>query len=295
MDKNQLQNFISLAHTLNFSLAAKQQFISQPALTKQISRLEAELGTKLFARSRHGVSLTISGTEFYRYATEILDAMNRAQQRISDIERGRIGFLKISTVPNCEALVARCVAAFNERYGDIQVSIHSNTGTQQIMAINKREFDVYFSYESLLTSVRMLETTSLDTDEYVVYLNRSALPKVQESGLTALNGMTHLMESHTAGPFLNSEIQELMAKLKLQSEVNGSFSSTSTILLAIQAGLGYAILPSRMNLGVLPEDITVVPILGLDTVIQNAIGWYSDTSNSSALNFVELVRELMDV
>lgn len=295
MDKNQLQNFISLAHTLNFSHAAKQQFISQPALTKQISRLEAELGAKLFHRSRHGVSLTISGTEFYRYATEILDAMNRAQQRISDIERGRIGFLKISTVPNSESLVARCVAEFNRRYGDIQVSIHSNTGTQQIMAINKREFDVFFSYESLLTSVRTLETTSLDTDEYVIYLNRSALPRVQESGLAALNSMTHLMESHTAGPFLTAEIKDLMGKLKLESEVNGSFSSTSTILLAIQAGLGYAILPSRMNLGVLPEDITVVPILGADTRIQNAIGWYCDTSNSSALNFVELVREIMNV
>ena len=97
MDKNQLTYFVSLTQALNFSRVAKQYFISQPALTNQIAKLEAELGVQLFNRSKHGVSLTFAGAEFRQYAVNILNQMMEAESRMNDVSKGAVGFLNISS------------------------------------------------------------------------------------------------------------------------------------------------------------------------------------------------------
>ena len=91
MNTSQLKNFISVAQTLNYSETAKSAYISQPALTKQINKLESELGVKLFDRSKHGVSLTYAGEEFYKYAVDILDSIRQAENRMYSISAG-LGF-----------------------------------------------------------------------------------------------------------------------------------------------------------------------------------------------------------
>ena len=95
MNTSQLKNFISVAQTLNYSETAKSAYISQPALTKQINKLESELGVKLFDRSKHGVSLTYAGEEFYKYAVDILDGIRQAENRMDSISAGQTGFLKV--------------------------------------------------------------------------------------------------------------------------------------------------------------------------------------------------------
>lgn len=292
MDKNQLRNFVLLAHALNFSTVAKQQFISQPALTNQISKLEAELGVRLFHRSKHGVSLTYAGSEFYRYASEILDGIDRAERRMDDIAKGRTGFLKISAVTSNEYQVTRHVAEFSRRYGDIEISLDSGTGTQQIMAINKKAFDVYFSFSSLLDASGTLETLLLESDRYAVYINSRDADRLDGLEFSRLSGLTHLVESRAEGPFLLSQIQSLMLKLGLSLDSTVYYPSTAAILMGVQAGLGYAILPSKMNLGAMPEDIRVIPIPGDEAVIQNAVGWHRDGKNIAAQKFIQLVREM---
>ena len=63
MNIERLEYFSTLAAYLNYSKAAKQLYISQPSLSKQISQLEKELGVPLFNRSRHMVALTPEGQE----------------------------------------------------------------------------------------------------------------------------------------------------------------------------------------------------------------------------------------
>lgn len=292
MDKNQLKNFVALAHALNFSSVAKQQFISQPALTNQISKLEAELGVQLFHRTKHGVSLTYAGSEFYAYANDILDDISRAERRMHDISNGRTGLLKISAVTSMESQITKYLAAFNERYGNIQISIDSGTGTQQIMAINKKAFDIYFSFSSLLDSSGTLEMLPLEPDRYAVYISTKYMDRIEYDDFSWLDGLTLFAESRADGPFLISQTLALMAKMKLSTENVIWYPSMATILMAVQAGLGYAILPSKMNLGAIPENVIVIPIAGEDAVIRNAMGWHQDTKNVAAAKFIEMVKEL---
>ena len=62
MTTKTLEYFLVVVKHLNISKAAKELFISQPALSKQISQLEAELGVSLFDRTKHSLKLTYGGS-----------------------------------------------------------------------------------------------------------------------------------------------------------------------------------------------------------------------------------------
>lgn len=69
----QIQYFITAAECLNFTEAAQKLYVSQPAMSKWISRLEASIGLKLFIRNKYGVSLTDGGQILYHQWNDLLD------------------------------------------------------------------------------------------------------------------------------------------------------------------------------------------------------------------------------
>ncbi|MBO5199434.1 MAG: LysR family transcriptional regulator [Lachnospiraceae bacterium] len=88
MNIDSLQCFILVAENLSFARAAEAMYKSQPAVTKQINSLEAELGTALFIRSTRHVELTPAGMSFYKDAKDIV--LN-SQMAIDRAKRQSIG------------------------------------------------------------------------------------------------------------------------------------------------------------------------------------------------------------
>ena len=93
MDLSQLKYFLTAAGEENFSNAAKKLYISQPALSRAISRLEEELGVQLFERSSNRVVLNDSGRSFLKYLDKASLELNngvQAVRRRADVETGYI-------------------------------------------------------------------------------------------------------------------------------------------------------------------------------------------------------------
>ena len=81
MNSKQIDYCIELAHTLNFTRAAENQFVSQPTFSYQIKLLEDEIGFAIFERSGKGASLTPAGEQFVLTLTSIRDQMKRAVEQ----------------------------------------------------------------------------------------------------------------------------------------------------------------------------------------------------------------------
>jgi DNA-binding transcriptional LysR family regulator len=94
MTIDNLKCFILVAENLSFARAAESLYISQPAVTKQINSLEAELETTLFIRSTRHVELTPAGMSFYKDAKEIVTKTQLAVQRLQS-QNTEIGTLRI--------------------------------------------------------------------------------------------------------------------------------------------------------------------------------------------------------
>src|ERR1700743_2573153 len=94
MDVQQVKNFLILCDTLNFRKAAEQINIVQPALSRQIQLLEAEIGAELFNRSKRTVTLTEAGIFFRKEAERILQDLNKTIARAAQIHKGEAGEIK---------------------------------------------------------------------------------------------------------------------------------------------------------------------------------------------------------
>ncbi len=124
MNLYRLRIFLAVARRLSYSRAAEDLFISQPAVSRHMASLEEELGVQLLGQSGNRVFLTETGRVVYGYAQRLFDVedeLTRALAEMANLERGRLR-LGASSTPGVY-LLPPAVAAFQERYPDIEVSL----------------------------------------------------------------------------------------------------------------------------------------------------------------------------
>jgi LysR family hydrogen peroxide-inducible transcriptional activator len=125
----QLSYFVAIARTRNFTRAAEQCFVAQPALSQQIRRLEDELGLPVFERRRRGVSLTVAGTAFLAYAEQALQLVAEGRQRVSDLHDVRKGAVAVMCLPTVATYwLPQVIVRFRERHPDVEIRIHEQPG-----------------------------------------------------------------------------------------------------------------------------------------------------------------------
>lgn len=97
LNLNQLRTFYQVAKSLNFSIAAENLFVSQPAVTKQIKSFEAFCNLKLFRKKRAKVYLTDEGKKIFVYASRIFELERQLEETISGLQNLKRGSLRIGT------------------------------------------------------------------------------------------------------------------------------------------------------------------------------------------------------
>jgi len=95
MDLKHIRYFITIAEERSFSKAAQKLYISQPALSICIQRLEKELNAKLFTRTKNTVSLTMIGNLFFEEGVRLLQMSQGMLERINDTINFERGFIKV--------------------------------------------------------------------------------------------------------------------------------------------------------------------------------------------------------
>src|SRR5712671_1250828 len=123
MEIRDVRAFVVLAEHLHFGRAARLLHLSQPALTKQIQRLEAELGSALFERGRHGARLTSYGRQWLGEARSVVEKFEQLKERGRLAARGEIGRLLIGFGFHTFELVPWIVAKMRRTAPGIEVGL----------------------------------------------------------------------------------------------------------------------------------------------------------------------------
>jgi DNA-binding transcriptional LysR family regulator len=92
-----MRTFLRVIDTGSFSMAARQLRVGQPAVSKSVAQLEAELGIRLLARSTRGLSATDAGLRFYERARRAVEEADEAEIAARDANAGLTGRLRVST------------------------------------------------------------------------------------------------------------------------------------------------------------------------------------------------------
>ena len=102
MNIKQLEYFVDLSQTFNFTKTAQNFYISQTAITKQIQCLEKDLGIPLFKRSKKSVKLTSEGRIYLPYAKKILKDIALSYQIIKEYQKGNQGSISIGFIKSLD-------------------------------------------------------------------------------------------------------------------------------------------------------------------------------------------------
>jgi LysR family transcriptional regulator, hydrogen peroxide-inducible genes activator len=124
MELHQLRYFCAVARARNFTRAAANEHVSQPSLSQQVLKLEAELGARLFDRLGRKVRLTSFGETFLPRAEAILQQMGEAKQEIEEMAGVAKGRVVVGVIPTIAPyFLPERLASFSRRFPTIQVSV----------------------------------------------------------------------------------------------------------------------------------------------------------------------------
>lgn len=140
---NLYQIFYEVAGCRNFSVAARKMYISQPAVSKAISRLEESLGVILFHRSSRGVTLTHDGEILYNHVDQALTALQSGENLIKTSTSQKISHLSIGVSTTlCKYVLLPLLNTFIAENPNIKITISCQSTFDTISSLQANSIDI---------------------------------------------------------------------------------------------------------------------------------------------------------
>lgn len=145
MDQNlsQYRIFYAVAKAGNISRAAKELYISQPAISKSISKLEDSLNTVLFTRNSRGVQLTDEGQVLFEHTRDAFEELAKGEQELKRIREFNMGHIRIGVSNTlCRFIMVKYLKGFIEQYPHIKITIESQPTSQTLSMLEQQRIDI---------------------------------------------------------------------------------------------------------------------------------------------------------
>lgn len=248
MDMNiaQLTTFVAVVETGSLTAAARRTGVTQPGVTRQIQRLEMELGVALLERLPTGVRATPEGERLLAYAQEALTGYGELLAAVQDPGAPLEGRLRIiaSTTPG-EYLVPEFATGFSQRHPAVTSEVFVADTTAVIDEMLERRWDIGFTGRP--TDHRRLACTPVATDEVILAVPAShPFARKKRVSLKDLAGERIIERGIGSGTWLT--VQDELDRLGLEIPAHDAsmvLGSTHAIVSAVDAGLGVGFVTVR--------------------------------------------------
>ena len=140
---NQLRIFYTVANEGNISAAAKKLFVSQPAISMALGKLEESLDVTLLKRSARGVSLTYEGKILYEQLETAFNAIDAGEQKIKNIKNLGLGRIKIGASSSlCKFILIPFLKKYIEENPHIKIVIECQSSAKSLELLENGRLDV---------------------------------------------------------------------------------------------------------------------------------------------------------
>ena len=245
MDISNLQTFIAVAESGSFSLASEQLFLTQPAISKRIAALEAELGTSLFDRIGRRVSLTEAGQALLPRARSILLEVEDSRRAISNLSGQIGGKLSIGTSHHIGLhRLPPVLREFSGRYPEVELDIHFMDSEEACQAVEHGDLELGVVTLPLASSTQ-LKTKAIWPDPLSIVIGiHHPLSHQRQVSFSELCEHTAILPA--TGTYTREVLERALKKEKGQLKVGLSTNYLETIKMMVCVGLGWSVLPDSM-------------------------------------------------
>lgn len=232
--------FESVARNESISKASEELFISQPAVSQSIKKLEETIGGELFNRTKFGVRLTSEGKTFYEHIKKGLDYIENAERIFSSLKNLEVGTIKIgATATLTKHILMPHLDKFHKLYPSINIEIVNHLSSTLVTMLKNGFLDL------LILNLPMQDTTDLEIYPFTTvqdvfcsnkeYLNTNKNYTLQE--LKKYNLITQKRPSNTR-TFFDNFLKE--NNIKLIPSIEAVSFNVVTDLTKIGFGYSYS-------------------------------------------------------
>ena len=153
MDLRHLRYFQAVAEELNFSRAARKLRVAQPALSRAVMEIEAELGASVFERTKHYVRLTPAGEVLLHETGVLLERWEDSLRRVKRTAAGEEGELRLGYIgPPTQSFLGRVLAEYRKRYPLVSIHLEERTPERVWEMVAKGRLSVAMTRPVLCTN-----------------------------------------------------------------------------------------------------------------------------------------------
>jgi DNA-binding transcriptional LysR family regulator len=172
----QLEYFVAVARERHFARAAESCYVSQPALSASIAKLERELNVTLINRGHNFEGLTPEGERLVVWAKRILAEQEAFKAEVAAVQSGITGTLRLGTEPTASTTLALPVAAFCAAHPLAKVHVQSRSSTTDLRR-QLREFELDAAIAHFAPDDReFLQVVPMYEERYIVLASSDQLP-----------------------------------------------------------------------------------------------------------------------
>lgn len=241
-----LNTFYQVARVGNISKAANILYVSQPAITKSIKKLENLLGIKLFIRNVKGVSLTYEGMFLFNYIQPHIDGLINSTNKLSSLKNLDEGCINIGAGTSLTRLVLlHNVVKFNASYPNIKIKIIHSVTSNLIRDLRYGNLDfILINLPYDIPKDLIMEPCMKIQDCFVASSDKFDKSLVSKISFKELNNYPLILQQEKSNT--RTFLENILAKQKIKLTPNLELSSISLIKDFVKAGLGIGFLPKEL-------------------------------------------------
>lgn len=285
--------FNTVAATGNLSKAAKELTISQPAISKAVSRLEQSLCVKLFERNSRGVKLTEEGELLYEYTCSAFESLRLGEESIRRFHALGVGRIRLGVSDSlCNHLLLPYLQGFIREFPQIHIGVECLSAAEALSFLEDGRLDIALTERPARTKEFDFTPLCTLTDCFVAspeYLNnlKKRDPNVSLSS-AALLSCSNLMlpDSDTLS---YRDVQDYLASHHLLTSPVPSVAGMDRLIDFARVGLGVACVIREF----VEEDLqngTLVEVLSLGRNASHSVGFICKKGAQSS----ERIRRFLD-
>ena len=285
-----MQAFYAVVEEGNISHAAIRLDIAQPALSRQMKRLEGSLGVQLFERGSRRIRLTEAGRLLYTRVERILGLTDAMERDLAAIGHGVAGAIRLGTITSSGALILpRLMKEFHRRYPLVTFQIWESEGTRVLEMLDRRAIEIGVTRSQVEDSVYESLVLANEPLVFVMDRERAVGEAEDEVRLSELKDCPILVPLRWKATFEGHCRQAGFTP-------HFSMESDSVVqnVLGVRAGLGMALIPASARSLIQDDGTLVVKRLTEPEILTHTVvSWLRGrTLSTAATHFLELLREL---
>lgn len=295
LDLKRLRVLREVAHRRSFSGAAEALFVSQSAISQQVSNLEAEVGVPLLLRLREGPVLTEAGEVLIGHADAAIARLEQAETELDQLTGLRRGGLRMCSFPSASATIGtEASSRFRRQFPEVALSLGEDDPEDSIPALKRGEYDVAIVYDFELHPFD--EDPDLTLTPLLSERMHLVLPPEHELAERDSVELSELREEAWLGGARGGSCRELTVLSCLMAgfepEISFETSDYNVMQSMIASGLGVTLLPD-LALAFRHPGVAVVSIC--PTAPTRRVWAVTLTSGSRSAATESMVEVLADV